>query len=334
MTSVLFTACNNSNSSKNQSKANEQISLSGKALGTFYNIKYYDKKNRNLQKEIDELLAGFNKSLSTYDPESVISKINKNIDVEPDDYFIKCFLRAEEISKITNGAFDMTVAPLVNVWNFGFSERKHPDSIVVENINIDSILLFTGYEKISYGNGKIIKTDPRIMLDASAIAKGYAVDVVGEFLENKGINSYLVEIGGEIRVKGEKPNGTKWSVAIDKPIDQNNTIIHEQQDVVILKDKSLATSGNYRQFYEKDGVKYSHTINPKTGYPVQHNLLSATVMTNDCMSADAFATAFMVLGLEKSVELLKSLPDVQAYLIYFEDGQNKVYKTDGMKLRE
>lgn len=327
--SLLLSRCDNTDRSSESESNGKQIFFQGNALGTYYTIRYYDEKDNNLQNEIEELLVSFNKSLSTFDSTSVISKINKNVHVKADRYFLTCFRRAMEISELTSGAFDITVAPLVNAWNFGFSKRKHPDSINIEKINIDSMLAFTGYAKISVFGDSIIKTDKRIMLDASAIAKGYAVDVVAEYLESKGIENYLVEIGGEVRAKGNKPNKSRWKIGIDKPVEQLDKIIHEQQAVVFLKEKSLATSGNYRQFYEKDGVKYSHTINPSTGFPVNHNLLSATVLANDCMSADAFATAFMVMGFEKSVELLKNLKEIDAYLIYYDNGKNKVYYTEG-----
>ncbi len=255
----------------------------------------------------------FNRSLSTYDNESIISRFNQNDpEVLADQYFSICFERAYEISQLTQGAFDMTVAPLVNVWGFGFTQK---DSVYPELI--DSLLQFTGYEKVSLSEGKLIKDDPRIMLDASAIAKGLGVDVVSDFLESKGVVNYLVEIGGELRCKGVNKKGVDWTVGIDKPIE--NLMERELQVVLNLTNSAMATSGNYRQFYVEDGVKYSHTIDPRSGYPVRHSLLSATVIASDCMTADAYATAFMVLGLEKTKQLVEEDPNLEAYLIYSDE---------------
>ena len=213
----------------------------------------------------------------------------------PDNYFLTCFECAKEIYESTNGAFDITVAPIVNAWGFGFTEAVEVDSSL-----IDSLLQYLGMDSVGIVEGKIWKEKDGIMLDMNAIAQGYAVDVLCEFLESKGIINYLVEIGGEIKTRGHNPRGTEWKVGIDRPIEGLQIPGVDLQAIVEISDRSLATSGNYRKFYEKDGVKYSHTIDPKTGYPVQHCLLSATVLAGDCMRADAYATGFMVMGYEKS----------------------------------
>jgi len=293
----------------------------GKIFGTYYHFSY--EATDNLEQEIINELQKFNASLSTYDPNSVISKINKNINAELDDYFVKCFKKAVEVSEITDGAFDMTVAPVVNAWGFGFNESTMADSA-----KIDSLMQFVGFHKIKLVDNKIIKEHPETMLDASAIAKGFGVDVASEFLESKRIMNYMIEIGGEVRAKGINAKGLVWRIGIDKPIEDPTVSHRELQAVINLENKSLATSGNYRQFYEKDGIKYSHTIDPKTGYPARNQLLSATVLADDCMTADAFATAFMVMGINKSIELVNKINYLDAYFIYTDSlGNYSIYAT-------
>ncbi|GAB7088369.1 FAD:protein FMN transferase [Marinifilum fragile] len=300
----------------------------GKVFGTFYHMVYQYPNEDGLQAEILEKLKEFDFSLSTYNPESVISRVNENDStVVLDDYFTTCFETSEQIAKATDGAFDWTVAPLVNAWGFGFKNKLEP-----EEIPVDSLLQVVGYQKVRLEAGKVIKEDPRIMFDASAIAKGYGVDIVADFLESKGITNYMVEIGGEIRVKGISNKERAWRVGIDKPIDDPTSLTRQIQDVLELKNGAMATSGNYRQFYVKDGKKYAHTIDPRLGYPVQHSLLSASVVAPTCMKADAYATAFMVLGLEKSVEIVQNDPELEAYFIYTdENGSLATYTTENLK---
>ncbi|MGQ1908524.1 FAD:protein FMN transferase [Marinifilum sp. RC60d5] len=300
----------------------------GKVFGTFYHITYQYPKEVGLQSDILKKLEEFDYSLSTYNAESVISLVNQNdSSVVLDKYFIHCFKKSEEIAKITNGAFDWTVAPLVNAWGFGFKNKLEPSEIPV-----DSLLNIVGYDKVCLKQGKVIKKDSRIMFDASAIAKGYGVDVVADFLESKGVTNYLVEIGGEIRAKGKSNKNRVWRVGIDKPIDDPSSLSRQIQDVIELENGALATSGNYRQFYVKDGKKYAHTIDPRLGYPVQHSLLSSSVVADDCMTADAYATSFMVLGLEKSIEIVQKDNQLEAYFIYSDqDGNLKTYITEGLK---
>lgn len=315
--SVLLAACS--------SKELIYHSVEGPVFGTSFLIYYKYEKSKNLDKDILRVMKEFNSSLSTYDSSSVISRFNRNDSkVVADHYFTKCFERARKISVSTKGAFDMTVAPLVNLWGFGFSRE---DSVYLGLI--DSLLNYVGYEKVVLKDRKLIKENPEIMLDASAIAKGMGVDVVSEFLESLGIDNYLVEIGGELRCRGLNPKDSLWRIGIDKP--QENMLERELQEILSLTNISMATSGNYRQFYERDGVKYSHTIDPYTGYPVRHSLLSATVLAEDCMTADAYATAFMVMGLEKTRQFIEADSTLEALLIYSdEDGNLVTWTSEGM----
>ena len=285
----------------------------GMIFGTVYHITYqYDE---NLEKEIRTELMKVDQSLSPFNESSIISQINRNeSDVKTNEMFISVVQLAQQISKETEGAFDITVAPLVNMWGFGFKKAQTPSKETV-----DSILAITGYEKISITNGKVIKQDPRIMLDCSAIAKGYGCDVVAHFLKKRDIKNFMVEIGGEIVTSGMNSRKEPWHIGVTKPTEDSLNIGNELQTVLNITDKAMATSGNYRNFYYKDGKKYAHTIDPKTGYPVQHNILSATVLANNCATADAYATSFMVLGLEKAQKVLEHHPELMAYFIYTDE---------------
>lgn len=311
--SILVLACNQKKIEK------KLVKLNGFAQGTTYSISYYDSLGRNLNSEIDSILNEFNSSLSIYDSNSVISKINRNdSSVKPDYYLLRVLEKSLEIANVTNGAFDPTVGTLVKTWGFGFKTNT-----VLSQHKIDSILTFTGYKKIALNNNIITKHDPRIKLDFNAIAQGYSVDIVSEFLEKRNIHSYLVEIGGEVRVKGKKDNDSLWSIGIEKPVDSIN--MRELKAIAKLDNKSMATSGNYRKYFVENGVKYSHTINPLTGYPAKNTLLSATVIANDCMTADALATSFMVIGKDSTLEFIKRYKDkypVGIYLIYSNDKGN------------
>ncbi|MGC9373636.1 MAG: FAD:protein FMN transferase [Bacteroidales bacterium] len=302
------------------------ISFGGFTQGTTYSITYESSDSTVYKQDIEILLANFDSSLSTYNQYSAITKINNNQSNIPDSYLQTVFAKAHEVYQNTDGAFDITVAPLVNAWGFGFHNKSE-----ITNSLVDSLLEFVGFSKISLKDSFIIKSDPRIMIDMNAIAQGYSVDIVADFLEKKGVDNYLVEIGGEVKTKGLNPKQKPWRIGIDKPEDNNMIPGKNLQAIITLTNKSLATSGNYRKFYEHNGVKYSHTINPKTGYPVTHSLLSATVTANDCMTADAYATAFMVMGLEKAYELAIKLADIEAYFVYNdENGQYQVKSTPGI----
>ena len=297
---------------------------SGTIFGTTYHITYqYDE---DLQEEIVNKLKEVDDALSMFNKESIISKVNNNEPVVLNDMFVEVFQLAKEISKDTDGAFDITVAPLVNAWGFGFKNEQMPDKHAV-----DSLMAIVGYQKVSYDGKHIMKRDPRITLDCSAIAKGFGVDVVARLLEEKGIVNYMVEIGGEVVTHGISEKRVPWKIGVTKPTDDPLQEGNELQTVLNLTDKAMATSGNYRNFYYKGKRKYAHTINPKTGYPVQHSILSATVLTNRCMRADAYATAFMVMGFEGAKKVLERNPDLMAYLIYDDHGKMGVWYSPSLK---
>jgi thiamine biosynthesis lipoprotein len=302
--------------------------MAGFAQGTSYHITCEVPDTIDLQPQVDSILQAFDRSLSSYDSNSVISKINRNEDLTVDLLFTNVFIKSEEVFRASGGVFDITVMPLVNAWGFGPGKREP-----VDPARIDSLLEFVGMEKVKIENGKIVKSDPRVQIDVNAIAQGYSVDIVAEFFEKMGSENYMVEIGGEIRAKGVNQNGRIWRIGIDRPDFGNMIPGAELEAIVELKNKSLATSGNYRKFYEENGIKYTHSIDPETGYPSKHSLLSATIVTDDCMTADAYATVCMVGGLEKSKEILKSHPELEGFLIYGdgETGEYRLYVTEGMK---
>ena len=288
----------------------EYRTAQGLVFGTRYNITYL--YNADLQPDIDYTLALVDSALSMFNPESTISAVNSSESIQvTDTMFLKVFRRAMEISRMTNGAFDITVAPAVNAWGFGF---KHSENI--SQSTIDSLLEITGYWKIHEQDGLITKDDPRIMLDCSAIAKGFGTDMVADMLRSKGICDFMVEVGGEIVVSGQNPKGKLWNIGISKPVDDSLSVNNELQTVIPVTDIAMATSGNYRNFYVKDGRKYAHTIDPHTCTPVSHSLLSATVFASDCATADALATSMMVMGLDSAQALCSRHPEIRAYFIY------------------
>ncbi|MDR0962287.1 MAG: FAD:protein FMN transferase [Mediterranea sp.] len=297
----------------------------GLIFGTMYKITYqYD---TDLKADIDSALRHFDGSLSTFNDTSTLSRVNRNEVVPYDSLFVNVIRRSLEISRQTDGAFDITVAPLVNAWGFGFKKGDFPDSL-----KVDSLLQLAGYTKIALSpDGQVVKQDPRIMLDCSAIAKGYAVDIIARLLTSKGIDNYMVDIGGEVVVHGTNASGEAWRIGINKPVDDSLATNNELQTILQLSDVAVATSGNYRNFYYRDGKKYAHTIDPQTGYPIQHSILSATVVARDCMSADAYATSFMVMGLPRAKEFVATHPEIEACFIYTDDeGNNRLYLTKGM----
>lgn len=297
----------------------------GLVFGTVYKITYQSEDN--LKNEIEAELKKVNNSLSPFDPTSVITHVNHNEEVEPDSFFVHVFSLARKVSEETNGAFDITVAPLVNAWGFGFKQ-----STGVDSLTIDSLQQITGYQKVALRDNRVIKKDPRIMLDCSAIAKGFGVDAVAHLLESKGIKNYMVDIGGEVVVRGKNPRMNAWQIGINKPIDDSLSVNQELQTILAISDAGMATSGNYRNFYYKGGKKYAHTIDPRTGYPVQHSILSSTVIAKDCASADAYATAFMVMGLDSAKAFCEAHPELDAYFICASEGGDfETYFTEGMK---
>ena len=296
----------------------------GLVFGTIYKITYQHQDD--LHQDIKEALKEVDNSLSPYNPNSIITSINNNKDTLLNEHFTHVFNLSQKISAETEGAFDITVAPLVNAWGFGF---KH--SIDVDSHTIDSLCQFIGYQKIKLEGDRIVKEDPRTMLDCSSIAKGYGVDRVARVLDQKGVQHYMVDIGGEVVVKGKNPHMKTWRIGINKPIEDSLSVNQELQTILEVSGVGMATSGNYRKFYYKDGKRYAHTIDPRLGCPVQHNILSATVIANDCTTADAYATAFMVMGLEKSLEFCKKHPELNAYFICAGSGDSyEIHFTPGM----
>ena len=281
----------------------------GAVFGTTYHITY--NHNADLSTDITRVLKDVDNSLSTFNANSTISLVNKNLQVELDSMFLYVFHLAQHVAETTSGAFDITVAPAVNAWGFGFKNSE-----TITDFIIDSLKTIVGYEKVREEQGTIVKDDSRIMLDCSAIAKGYGCDMVAALFDSVGITDYMVEIGGEIVVKGMNSKGSDWRIGISKPMDDSLATDSELQTVLSLTDISMATSGNYRNYYYKDGKKYAHTINPATCSPVNHNLLSVTVLAKECAIADAYATAMMVMGLDKAMDLCDRIPEIEAYFIY------------------
>lgn len=304
--------------------------VTGETMGTTYHVTYADSLNRNLKNDFDQLLIALNKEVNTYDSTSVISNFNRadrgDFDISQAKDFVANFWAARVIHEITEGAFDPTVAPLVNYWGFGYTPKRKVTA--VDSTKIAAIMATVGLDKIelSADNMTLIKKIAGAKLDFGAIAKGYGVDMLGKFLEKNNIHNYLVEIGGEVRARGKSASGELWKLGINIP--KEGAAVNEFQTIVSLDNQGLATSGNYRQFYEVDGKKYSHTISPFTGFPERTNLLSASVFASDCTVADAYATAFMVMGIEKALPLVEKLEDVTAYFIIGkEDGTLEVIES-------
>lgn len=299
--------------------------IQGFALGTSYNMVFEAKDANGMQDEVESLIADFEHSLSVYKSDSIISRVNRNEEVVIDKYFESVFMKAQEIYRKSEGLFDMSAEPLFKAWGFSFAEKQD-----MTDARINELMQYIGMNKLSLENGRIVKENPSLQLNANAIAKGYVVDVIADWLSEQGIENYLVEVGGEIRTSGISPRGGGWVIGVDRPSETNLMPGQDVQVMLELSDKALATSGNYRQFYVKDGQKISHTINPKTGYPVSHTLLSVTVLADDAMSADAYATAFLVAGIDSTLELLDNIDNVEVLFICDEDGEYKVHYTAGL----
>ena len=283
----------------------------GNVFGTYYNIRY--EGTEDLHSAIKQRLQEFDHSLSMFNPQSVISKVNRNDSVVTDSLFEAMYHEAYAISQLSNGAFDITVAPLVNAWGFG-TKIQEPRT-KNQDINLDSIKAYVGYEKIRLNSHHLEKDDERITLDASAIAKGYACDVIADLLRENGCKNLLVDIGGEVVLQGVNDKGNAWRVGITRPTIDATGAEKELQKVIESNNLCMATSGNYLQYYFVDGQRRSHTIDPRTGYPVDHSLLSATVTASSCMRADALATACMVLGEKETLEMIEKSADAACYLI-------------------
>lgn len=339
---ALFSSCGNSSSSAVSS--DYQI-LEGETMGTYYRVTFDNPRMQEMKPKVDSILRQLNLEVSTYIPQSTISRFNRadsmfNLSTHPtngsvgqyeNQHFLNNYRKAVEVHAQSNGYFDPTVMPLVNYWGFGYDEKKKVEA--VDSTLIDSLLQFVGMEQVSLKvfetTPMLYKSAPGVKLDFSAIAKGYGVDLVGQLLEDHGIEHYLVDIGGESLAHGRSPRGDAWKLGINVP--EEGASLSEIQTTVPLNDQALATSGNYRNYYEVDGRKYSHTINARTGYPERNTLLSASVFALDCMTADAYATAFMAMGVEKARSLAESLPAVEAYFIYgLPDGGMAVSYTAGL----
>ncbi len=297
----------------------------GTVYGTTYHISY--KSDKDYAAEIRREMERVNESLSMFNKKSTIARLNRGETDRTDSLFVRLFAKAAEIHAETGGAFDITVAPLVNAWGFGYKNERLPSAE-----KVDSLLRYVGMEKLKIEDGRLVKAVEGIQMDASSTAKGLGVDLVAEFLEGQGVRDYMVEIGGEVRVKGQSNKSRPWHIGIDKPIDDEAASRRELQFVLEMGEGALATSGNYRRFYVVDGKKYSHTINPKTGFPVQQDILGASVYAPTCMEADAYATAFMVLGMEKAKEIVEANPSVEACFIYQnEQGEREVWVSEKLK---
>ena len=307
----------------------EIAKITGMAQGTTYSIVYGDPakfKPEELKKAVEKIFHDFDMSLSLYTDSSIISKINRNEEVIVDTFFTEVFEKSMEISRRTDGAFDITVGPLVKAWGFGPDAHKNFDAS-----KLDSLLKLIGFEKVTIKNNHLIKSNPGICLDVNAIAQGYSADVLCRYFESLGMKNFLIEVGVEIRAKGDK-GGYYWRIGIDKPVDNNMSPGSNLQVIIKIKNKSMATSGNYRKFYIENGIKYSHEIDPKTGYPARNTLLSATIIADDCATADGFATACMVMGKDKTIEFLNKNRELKAYLVYSdEEGNFKTWITKNLR---
>ena len=304
----------------------QKIVLQGLAQGSYYAITYFDELNRNFQHEIDSIFHAVDMSVNLWVDSSVISKVNRNEEVTLDSIFIDNFRIAQKAARLSDGYFDPTISPIVAAWGFSY---KSGDSITPQLI--DSLKQLVNYQKIRIENGKVVKENPNMKLDFNAIAQGYTSDLIASFLESRGVKNYLVDTGGEIMARGSKPNGQPWIVGIEKPA-KNWDSEQVVQTRITLRDKGLVTSGSTRKYVERNGRRYSHCIDPKTGYPVEHNVLSATVMAENSVWADALASICMVMGMEKSLPLIESMDGVEVYYIFVND-QNELetFATEGFQ---
>jgi len=286
------------------------IKLSGPVFGTTYNIQYYS--DTNYQKEFDSLFAVINNSLSTYIPDSDISKWNRNEPVEVDEHFIKVFNTSKKIFKESKGIFDPTIGNIVNAWNFGPDENK----FLTDSTTIESLMTYVGFDGVIKTPTKFIRKD-KVYLDFNAIAKGYGIDVISEFIASKGIGDFLVDIGGDLRASGINKESKKgWTVGIEDP---NFDGSQSYSNSITLSNKGMATSGTYRKFkVDENGNRYAHIINTKTGYPTKTNVLSVSVIAPNAMLADGYATTFQAMGLDRTKDFLRVHPELQVYFIYLD----------------
>ena len=282
----------------------------GRVFGTYYNIRY--EATNDLEDSIQAALNAFDNSLSLFNPHSILSAVNENRDTTTNALFETMWAEAEKVYSLSGGAFDVTVAPLVKAFGFG---RKSDQFSAISSQTIDSLRAFVGFDKVQLIDHHIIKSDPRIQIDGGAVAKGQACDMIASLLRSQGCENYLVDIGGEVVAHGLNAKGEPWHVGITKPNLNNEGAQDELQDILAVTDICMATSGNYRNYYYKGTERRSHTIDPRTGYPVQHSVLSATVVSSSCMRADALATACMVLGAKQAIDMINRAEDAACYLI-------------------
>ncbi len=319
---AVLSGCNNT--------AGEQQNVSGEALGTTYNINYFSEEEIALQEALDSIFRVVNRSMSTYQPDSDISRLNSGDSlVKVDTLFRNVFKLSQQVYTESGGYFDPTVGDLVNMYGFGPEKSLK----VIDSATVDSLMVFVGLDKISISpEGEVKKAFPEVYLDFNAIAKGYAIDLIGHYLDSRNVDNFLVELGGEMLGKGENlRKNSPWVVGIDDPQQAEGT--RRLTAGVTLIDRAMATSGNYRKFRRdpETGTVYVHTINPLTGYPERSNLLSVSVLAENCALADAYATAFMALGLERSMQVLETLENVDVYLIFDENGTTKKFASEGFR---
>ena len=308
-------------------KQPEKVVLQGLAQGSYYAVTDYDEQNRNFQREIDSIFHAVDMSVNLWVDSSIISKVNRNEEVALDSIFIDNFNIAQEAARLSDGYFDPTISPIVAAWGFSY---KSGDSLTPQLI--DSLRQLVDYRNIRIENGKVVKENPAMTLDFNAIAQGYTSDLIARFLESRGVKIFLVDTGGEIMARGEKPDGKPWIVGIEKPA-ENMDSERIVQTRIALRDKGLVTSGSTRKYVERNGKRYSHCINPKTGYPVEHQLLSVTVMAENSVWADALASICMVMGMELSLPLIQGMDGVEAYYIFVNDkNELETFATKGFRV--
>lgn len=310
----LFVSCN---------KTDKKYTFDGLTQGTYYHIIIYASDTIGIKKGFDSIFSAVDNTFSLWNKNSLLTKLNNNEDIELNTMFVDNFNTAKQINNLTLGALDITVGGVVQAYGFANKSKQE----LSDNL-LDSLLSFVGIDKVKIENNRLVKTYEETQLDFNAIAQGYTSDIISKYLIKRGIRNFIVDVGGEVYCQGEKPNKKKWNVAIEKPAESPNS--ERTYNITInLKDKGIVTSGNYRKFYIKDGVKYSHTIDPKTAHPVTHSLLSASVIAENATTADGLATAFMVMGLEKTKAFLKQHKEYAAYLIYSnEKGEMITWQSD------
>lgn len=302
--------------------------MEGETMGTTYHISYFDGKKRDFKKSVDSILVLVNQSINTYDSASEVSRFNRGNGIRFSlPYLLPPLRKAQEVVKASHGAFDPTVMPLVNAWGFGPVKGKP----IPTDKQVDSIRSFIGFEKIQFSGDSLWKIDPRAQLDFGGIGQGYGADVVSDFLKSKGINNMLIELGGEGMAVGRNLEKNKpWELGILDPQSTRDSLFYKAY--VSLENKGYSTSGNYFNYREVNGQKFSHTIDPETGHPVQRSILSASVFARDCMTADAWATAFMVMGHEKAFKILNDHPELNVFFMYSEaDGKINTFSSEGIK---